>query len=89
MFKSNRLGFMLNLIFMFGISVAMHITILVSKFLPMIVILSLPLSFYFVNFAWQLILSVFTMKILPEKNDDHIDLRDSDIRLRKDVTDSL
>lgn len=89
MFKSNRLGFILNLICMFGISVVIHVTILVSKFLPLIVILSLPLSFYFVYFAWQLILSVFTMKILPEKNDDHIDLRDSDIRPRKDVTNSL
>ena len=89
MFKSNRLGLILNLICTIGIVVVMNVTILISKFFPMIVIFSLPLSFYFIYFAVQMIISILTMKILPAKDDEKVDLRDSYIRARKDVTDSL
>ena len=89
MFKSNRLGLILNLICTIGIVVVMNVAILISKFFPLIVIFSLPLSFYFIYFAVQMIISILTMKILPAKDDEKVDLRDSYIRSRKDVTDSL
>lgn len=89
MFKSNRLGFILNLICMFGISVVIHVTILVSKFLPLIAIISLPLSFYFIYFAVQVIISCLTMKFFREKNVEKVDLSSTYLRARKDVTDSL
>lgn len=89
MFKYNRLGLFINLICMHGIALAMYITMLVSKFFPLIVIFSLPLSFYFCYFAVQAIISCPTMKFFREKNVEKVDLRDSYIRSRKDVTDSL
>ena len=89
MFKSNRLGLILNLICTIGIEVVMNVTILISKFFPLIAIISLPLSFYFIYFAIQIIVSILTMKILPAKDEEKVDLRDSYIRSRKDVTDSL
>lgn len=88
MFKSNRLGLIVNLIFTIGIVFIMHFTIFLSKFLSLIVIFSLPVGYYFVYFAVQLILSILTMKILPEKYEEKVDLRSSN-RTRKDVTDSL
>lgn len=89
MFKSNRLGLILNLICTIGIVVVMNVTILISKFFPLIAIISLPLSFYFIYFAVQMIVSILTMKILSAKDEEKVDLRDSYIRSRKDVTDSL
>lgn len=89
MFKSNRLGLIVNLICTIGIVVVMNVTILISKFFPLIAIISLPLSFYFIYFAVQMIVSILTMKISPAKDDEKVDLRDSYIRVRKDVTDSL
>ena len=89
MFKSNRLGLILNLICTIVIVVVMNVTILISKFFPLIAILSLPLSFYFIYFAVQMIVSILTMKFFREKNVEKVDLRDSYIRSRKDVTDSL
>ena len=89
MFKSNRLRLILNLICTIGIVVVMNVTILISKFFPLIAIISLPLSFYFIYFAVQMIVSILTMKILPAKDDEKVDLRGSYLRSRKDVTDSL
>lgn len=89
MFKSNRLGLILNLICTIGIVVVMNVTILISNFFPLIAIISLPLSFYFIYFAVQMIVSILTMRILPAKDEEKVDIRNSYIRSRKDVTDSL
>lgn len=88
MFKYNRLGLIVNLICAIGIVFVMNFTIFLSKFFPLIVIFSLPVGYYFVYFAVQVVISCLTMKIFPEKNDTNLDLRSSN-RPRKDVTDSL
>lgn len=88
MFKYNQLGLIVNLICAIGIVFVMHFTIFLSKFFPPIVIFSLPVGYYFVYFAVQVIISCLTMKIFPEKDDTNLDLRSSN-RARKDVTDSL
>lgn len=88
MFKYNRLGLIVNLIYAIGIVFVMNFTIFLSKFFPLIVIFSLPVGYYFVYFAVQVIISCLTMKIFPEKDEEKVDLRSSN-RARKDVTDSL
>lgn len=88
MFKSNRLGLIANLIYSIGIVFVMNFTIFLSKFFPLIVIFSLPVGYYFVYFAVQVIISCLTMRLFPEKDDTNLDLRSSN-RPRKDVTDSL
>lgn len=89
MFTSNRQGLILNLIFTIGIVVVMNVTILISKFFPLIAIISLSLSYYFVYFAVQVIISILTMRILPAKDEEKVEIRNSYLRPRKDVTDSL
>lgn len=88
MFKYNRLGLIVNLIYTIGIVFVMNFTIFLSKFFPPIVIFSLPVGYYFVYFAVQVIISCLTMRLFPEKDDTILDLRSSN-RPRKDVTDSL
>ena len=88
MFKYNRLGLIVNLICAIGIVFVMHFTIFLSKFLPLIAIFSLPVGYYFVYFAVQVIISCLTMRIFREKDEEKTDLRSSN-RTRKDVTDSL
>ena len=89
MFKSNRLGVIVNFLLAIAVSAAQYLTLIISKVFIPIAILSLPLAYYFIYAMWQMILNFFQFRILPEKQRHDVDTRDMKIRPRKDVTDSL
>lgn len=89
MFKSNRLGVIVNFLLAIAVSAAQYLTLIISKVFIPIVILSLPLAYYFIYAMWQMILNFFQFRISPEKQRHDVDTRDMKIRPRKDVTDSL
>lgn len=89
MLKSNRLGVIVNLLLAVAVSVAQYLTLIISKVFIPIVILSLPLAYYFIYAMWQMILNFFQFRILREKQRHDIDTSNMKLRPRKDVTDSL
>ena len=89
MFKSNRLGVIVNFLLAIAVSAAQYLTLIISKVFIPIVILSLPLAYYFIYAMCQMILNFFQFRILPEKQRRSVDIRGMKIRPRKDVTDSL
>ena len=89
MFTSNRLGVIVNFLLAIAVSAVQYLTLIVSKVFAPIVILSLPLAYYFIHAMYQMILNFFQFRILPEKQRHDIDTSNMSIRPRKDVTDSL
>lgn len=89
MFKSNRLGVIVNFLLAIAVSAAQYLTLIISKVFIPIIILSLPLAYYFIYAMWQMILNFFQFRILPEKQRHDLDTRDMKLRPSKDVTDSL
>lgn len=89
MFTSNRLGVIVNFLLAIAVSAVQYLTLIVSKVFAPIVILSLPLAYYFIYAMYQMILNFFQFRILPEKQRHDIDTSNMSIRPRKDVTDSL
>ena len=89
MFKSNRLGVIVNFLLAIAVSAAQYLTLIISKVFIPIVILSLPLAYYFVYAMFQMILNFFQFRILPERQRHNMDTRGMKIRPRKDVTNSL
>ena len=72
-----------------AVSAAQYLTLIISKVFIPIVILSLPLAYYFIYAMCQMILNFFQFRILPEKQRHDIDASDMRLRPRKDVTNSL
>jgi len=89
MFKSNRLGVIVNFLLAIAVSAVQYLTLIVSKVFIPIVILSLPLAYYFAYAMLQMTLNFFQFRILPEKQRHNMDTRGMKIRPRKDVTNSL
>ena len=89
MFKSNRLGVIVNFLLAIAVSAAQYLTLIISKVFIPIVILSLPLAYYFVYAMLQMTLNFFQFRILPEKQRHNIDTSNMKLRPRKDVADSL
>lgn len=89
MLKSNRLGVIVNLLLAIAVSALQYLTLIISKFFIPIVILSLPLAYYFVYAMWQMVLDFFQFRILPDKQSYSVDTRNMRIKSRKDVTNSL
>ena len=89
MFKSNRLGVIVNFLLAIAASALQYLTLIISKFFIPIVILSLPLAYYFIYAMWQIVLNFFQFRILLEKHRNDVDTSNMKLRPRKDVTDSL